>query len=70
MSYEIISREMIRAKGAAAFDKGLGHDDHGMNPGSPAIEDWQLGYRQRRDQVQQERYDRLTRPQVDMRGRP
>ena len=58
---QIVSRELIRAKGAAAFDKGLPHDGHQMNPGSPAIDDWQLGWRQRRDQVAQERYDRLTK---------
>jgi len=66
MSDQIISREGMRARGAAAFDKGIGHDAHGMSPGAPAIDDWQLGWRQRRDQVQQERYDRLTRPQVDV----
>lgn len=64
--FQIVSRDMIRAKGAAAFDKGLKHDQHGMNPGAPAIDDWQLGWRQRRDQVAQEKYDRLTKRQAEV----
>lgn len=62
--FQIVSRDQMRARGAAAFDKGLPHDDHNMNPGTPAIDDWQLGWRQRRDQVAQERYDRLTKRQA------
>jgi hypothetical protein len=38
---QIISRDMIRAKACSAFVRGLGRDDHGFNPGAPAIEDWQ-----------------------------
>lgn len=45
---EIISRDTIKARGAAAFDKGLGVDDHHMNPGAPAIRDWQFGWHTRR----------------------
>lgn len=47
----IISRETIRARGAAAFDQGRGVDDHHMNPGAPAIKDWQFGWHTRRIQV-------------------
>ncbi|MCA1857430.1 hypothetical protein LE190_16070 [Massilia oculi] len=63
---QIISRDMIRTKGAAAFDKGLGHDEHGMNPGSPAIDEWQAGWRARRDEVAQAKYDKLTRQQAEV----
>lgn len=45
---QIISRDTIKARGADAFDKGLGVDDHNMNPGVPAIADWQFGWHTRR----------------------
>lgn len=64
MDISIISRDTIRARGAKAFDNGRGIDAHGMNPGSPAIEDWQAGWRARRDQRLQERFDLVTRPQA------
>lgn len=48
MSDSIILRETIRARGAAAFEVGRGVDDHGMNPGSAAIRDWQFGWHTRR----------------------
>ena len=41
MTYEIISREMIRSKARAAYRRGAGRDDHGMNPCAPAVVDWQ-----------------------------
>jgi hypothetical protein len=41
MTHQIISKEMIRAKARAAYMRGAERDDHGMNFGSPAIEDWQ-----------------------------
>lgn len=44
MSEQIVSREDIRAKGRAAFEAGRGRDEHHMNPGSPAIEDFQHGW--------------------------
>jgi hypothetical protein len=44
MTEFIFSRAAMRARGAAAFGSGLGRDDHGMNPGSAAIEDWQAGW--------------------------
>lgn len=50
MDHSIISRDTIKARGAAAFDKGLGVDDHNMNPGAPAIADWQFGWHTRRIQ--------------------
>jgi hypothetical protein len=49
MSDQIVSRDAMRARGAAAFKAGRRRDDHYMNPGSPAIEDWQAGW----DQEQQ-----------------
>jgi hypothetical protein len=44
MSDEIIPREWIREKGRAAFVAGKGRDEHHMNPGSPAIEEFQAGW--------------------------
>lgn len=41
MTDEIISRDMIAAKARSAFQRGAGRDDHGFNPGAPAIEAWQ-----------------------------
>jgi hypothetical protein len=51
MMEHIISRETMRKRGAKAFEQGLGINDHGMNPGSPAIEDWQAGWRDHRIMV-------------------
>lgn len=44
----IISREAIRARGAAAYDAGRSVDDHRMNLGAEAIKDWQFGWHTRR----------------------
>ena len=44
----LITPDVHEARGAKAYDEGLGADDHGMNPGSPAIKDWQYGWHQRR----------------------
>lgn len=44
MTDQIISRDHIRAKGRAAFEAGRGRDEHFMNPGSPAIEEFQEGW--------------------------
>lgn len=41
MDDPIISRDMIRARARKAFAQGRGRDEHGMNPGSPAVVDWQ-----------------------------
>jgi hypothetical protein len=49
MTDHVISRDLIRSKGAAAYRAGQGRDEHNMNPGSAAIEDWQAGW----DQEQQ-----------------
>lgn len=71
MTFQIVSRGVMQARGAAAFDSGLGHDDHGLPPEHPAIDAWQLGWRQRRDQVVQERYGLPVRPQTQlMRAEP
>ena len=54
-SIAIIPPELHRARGADAFDQGLSIDDHGMNPGSAAIADWQAGYREREAQMASDR---------------
>ena len=46
-----VTPEIVRERGAKAFDDGRGIDDHHMNPGSPAIKDWQQGWRDRRAAV-------------------
>lgn len=43
----IVSRETMRQRGADAFDRNVPIDGHNMNPGAPAIEDWQKGWRDR-----------------------
>jgi len=48
---QIVSREEMRTRGADAFDDGRGINDHNMNPGAAAIDDWQAGWRARQDQV-------------------
>ena len=45
---QIISRDIIKARGAHAYDQGMGVNDHNMNPGAPAIPDWQFGWHTRR----------------------
>jgi hypothetical protein len=37
----IVSRETIRERARAAFARGAGRDDHGMNWFAPAVVDWQ-----------------------------
>jgi hypothetical protein len=44
----IVSRDAIKARGSAAFDEGLGENDHGMNPGAAAIKEWKFGWHTRR----------------------
>lgn len=44
MTAPIIPPGQIRKKGRAAFFAGKGRDAHEMNPGSPAIKDWQAGW--------------------------
>lgn len=44
MDAPIISRELIRSMGIAAFAAGRGRNAHNMNPGSPAISEWQAGW--------------------------
>jgi hypothetical protein len=41
MMDNIISRETIRERARAAFNRGAGRDDHGMNWFAPAVVDWQ-----------------------------
>lgn len=47
----IIPRDIIRQRGADAFDEGRGIDDHNMNPWAAAVADWQAGYRERQAAV-------------------
>lgn len=44
---QIVSREEMQSRGAKAFDEGRGVDDHHMNWMSPAVADWQIGWRRR-----------------------
>jgi hypothetical protein len=46
-----VTPEMMRQFGADDFDRGLGIDDHGMNPWVPAVADWKAGYLERKAQV-------------------
>lgn len=40
----IVSKEMMRARGADAFKRGLGRDEHGMNHFALGIRQWRQGY--------------------------
>jgi hypothetical protein len=46
-----VTPEIMRQRGADAFDEGRGIDDHHMNPGAPAIADWRKGWLERRAEV-------------------
>ena len=50
-SIALVTPAMNRQRGADAFDRGVPIDGHNMNPGSPAIADWQQGWRDRRAQA-------------------
>jgi hypothetical protein len=50
-SITLVTPAMNRQRGADAFDRGAGIDDHNMNPGAPAIEDWRKGWLERRAAV-------------------
>ena len=52
LSIRPVTPEIMRQRGADAFDQGRGIDDHHMNPGAPAIADWKQGWRDRRADVQ------------------
>lgn len=47
----LVTPAMNRQRGADAFDRGVGIDDHGMNPWAPAVIHWQRGWRERRAAV-------------------
>jgi hypothetical protein len=51
MADAIVSREVIRAKGRAAFLRGDSLDSHGMNPWAPALEDWRDAYAAAADEL-------------------
>lgn len=44
MTDSIFSREMMRNRGADAFEAGKGRNEHHMNPGALAIPVWQEGW--------------------------
>lgn len=48
LSIQAVTPEIMRQFGADAFDRGLGINDHNMNPWVPAVADWQKGWRDRR----------------------
>ena len=50
-SITLVTPAMNRQRGADAFDRGVGIDDHHMNPGAPAIADWRKGWLERRAAV-------------------
>ena len=46
-----VTPEIMRERGAKAFDDGHSIDDHNMNPWAPAIADWRKGWMERRAAV-------------------
>lgn len=46
-----VTPEIMRERGADAFDRGAGIDDHHMNPNAPAVADWRKGWTERRAAV-------------------
>lgn len=54
-SITLVTPKIHQDRGADAFDRGLDIDDHDMNAGAPAILDWQLGWRRREREVQEDR---------------
>lgn len=47
LSIRLITPEIMREFGAHDYDRGVPFDGHNMNPGAPAIADWQAGWLQR-----------------------
>lgn len=54
-SIQAVTPEIMRQRGADAYDRGATVDDHGMNPWVPAVKDWQDGWLNRRAQDLAER---------------
>ena len=48
LSIRLTTPTLMIDRGAAAFDAGLGVNDHGINESSPARKDWQYGWHMRR----------------------
>jgi hypothetical protein len=53
---------MMMDRGAAAFDKGLGIDDHDMNHGAAAIQWWQAGWRARSAEIAEQAAAQIGMP--------
>lgn len=53
MDYSIqpVTPQIMRERGSDAFDRGLGIDDHNMNPDAIAIADWRKGWQERQAKV-------------------
>lgn len=60
LSIRPVTPEIMRQRGADAFDRGLGIHDHDMNPGSPAIADWMRGWARRQAAVRASRMAELA----------
>lgn len=41
---QIVSRDTIRARARAAFERGASRDSHNMNPDAAALADWLAEY--------------------------
>jgi hypothetical protein len=54
-SITLITPDLMRERGAEAFDRGLGVEDHEMNHDAAARKDWQFGWHARRIQRSRER---------------
>lgn len=53
LSIKPITAEIMRERGAQAFDEGLRENDHGLPPNSDARKHWQYGWHMRRVQAGQ-----------------
>lgn len=59
---QIVTHAMMMDRGAAAFDKSLGIDDHDMNHGAAAIQWWQAGWRERSAEIAEQAAAQIGMP--------
>ena len=59
---QIVTHAMMMDRGAVAFDKGLGIDDHDMNHGAAAIHWWQAGWRARSAEIAEQAAAQIGMP--------